>query len=269
MKAISQFEEFLEGLVEGSLRRLFRGRLEPVDLARRLARVMDDNKRVTWERPLVPNQYQITLAESDYADIESFVESLARELEKFAVERCAERGYSMPAPAEVSIAADQTLSPASFQVRAALVDTALRQEPAQVHEERPSTRTVLVAPTPEDIGQTRAMRPLEMPLGPTGFETLYLVGEVAGRQVAWPVGGSRVTIGRGLDNDVVLEDASVSRHHAQLTRDGSRLEVRDLGSRNGTWVNAARIAVTTVHPGDQVAFGAVQLELARRPGQEH
>ena len=66
MRALSQFEEFLEGLVEGSFRRLFRGRLEPVDLARRLGRVMDDNKRVTWDRPLVPNHYRITLSGADF-----------------------------------------------------------------------------------------------------------------------------------------------------------------------------------------------------------
>lgn len=260
MKAIANFEEFLEGLVEGSFRRLFRGRLEPVDLARRLGRVMDDNKRVTWQRPLVPNHYQITLSESDYADVESFVDSLARELEKFAAERASERGYSMLAPAEVTIAADPTLSPASFHVRSTLVDagprTGMTDEPERIGAEANAAL--------EDIGQTRAMRPLEMPLGPTGFEALYLVGEVGGRGISWPLSGSRATIGRGLDNDLVLEDASVSRHHAELTRDGAHLEVRDLGSRNGTWVNAARVTIATLNAGDQLAFGAVQLEITRR-----
>src|SRR3954471_19244555 len=122
MRALSQFEEFLEGLVEGSFRRLFRGRLEPVDLARRLGRVMDDNKRVTWDRPLVPNQYRITLSGADFADVEGFVDSLRRELEKFANDRAAERGYGTLAPAAVSIEQDATLPAGSFQVHAAVVD---------------------------------------------------------------------------------------------------------------------------------------------------
>src|SRR6266545_4546185 len=116
MKALSQFEEFLEGLVEGSFRQLFRGRLEPVDLARRLGRVMDDNKRVTWDRPLVPNQYRIALSSGDYADVQSFQESLQRELAKFASERAAERGYGMLAPAVVSIETDESLTAGNFQV---------------------------------------------------------------------------------------------------------------------------------------------------------
>jgi|SRR5436190_6500323 len=254
MRALSQFEEFLEGLVEGSFRRLFRGRLEPVDLARRLGRVMDDNKRVTWDRPLVPNQYRITLSGADFADVHGFVDSLQRELEKFANDRAAERGYGLLAPAAVTIEPDETLPAGSFQVHAAVVD-------APVETQGPAPATL------EDFGQTRAMRPLEMPAGPTGFESLYLVGAGGGQRISWPITGSRVTVGRGLDNDVVLDDASVSRHHAELTRDGSRIEVRDLGSTNGTWVNAARVSLATIHAGDEIAFGTIHLEVSRRPAE--
>ena len=250
MKALAQFESFLEGLVEGSFRRLFRGRLEPVDLARRLGRVMDDHKRVTWDRPLVPNQYKVALSAADFADVESFLDSLQRELEKFADDRAAERGYGMLAPAAVTITSEAALEHGTFTVEAAMVDAS---DPAAA------------GPAPgelEDFGQTRAMQPLEMPVGPTGFETIYLIGTSAGRRTAWPVGG-RLSIGRGLDNDVVLDDASVSRHHAEVMREGGRLEVRDLGSTNGTWVNAARVTAATVQPGDQLAFGTVYLEVSR------
>jgi pSer/pThr/pTyr-binding forkhead associated (FHA) protein len=70
-----------------------------------------------------------------------------------------------------------------------------------------------------------------------------------------------------LDNDVVLDDASVSRHHAEITREGGRTGIRDLGSRNGTWVNAARVTAATLTPGDQIALGTAQLELSRRPAE--
>lgn len=250
MKAIAQFEEFLESLVEGSFRRLFGGRLEPVDFARRLGRVMDDNKRVTWDRPLVPNQYRIQLSPADYADVQGYVESLQRELAKFATDRAAERGYSMLAPAEVRIEQDEATAAGSFQVRASLVEVSPEQAPAMA---RPQ----------EDFGQTRAMRPLEMPVGPTGFELLLLRGELNGHEASWALSGNRITVGRGLDNDIVLEDASVSRHHAELAREGGKLEVRDLGSTNGTWVNAGRVTAAALQPGDQIAFGAIHLEVTR------
>lgn len=255
MKALGQFEGFWEGLVEGSFRRLFRGRLEPVDLARRLARVMDDTKRVTWQQPLVPNQYQISLAPGDFSDVESFVGSLENELAKYAAERAAERGYTMLAPAQVILAADTSLQSGNFHVVATVVDAVKRVTAGDAPESPP--------PMLEEYGQTRPMRPVDMPLGPTGVDRIELVGQVGGQHMRWAITGIRMTIGRGLDNDIVLDDASVSRHHAELVRQGIQTEVHDLGSTNGTWVNAGRVQVGVLHLGDQLAFGAVQVEVAR------
>jgi hypothetical protein len=261
MKALARFEELLQQMVEAPFRRVFGGRLEPVDLARRLGRVMDDNKRVTWERPLVPNQYAIALAPKDYEDVQGFVEALQRELERFVAERAAERRYSLLAAPRVTIGSESALSAGVFTVRATMIDS------VQVPRGRPGPESAAgggEALTPEEA-RTRAMRPLEMPLGPTGMDVLYLVGTVNGRRQNWPLSGKQVRIGRGLDNEVVLDDASVSRHHAEITREDGALEVRDLGSTNGTWVNAGRVDVAPVEAGDQIAFGAVHLEVARHP----
>jgi pSer/pThr/pTyr-binding forkhead associated (FHA) protein len=71
-----------------------------------------------------------------------------------------------------------------------------------------------------------------------------------------------VTIGRANDCDCVLADATVSRRHAELRRDGGRWLLRDLGSRNGTRVNGMRVLETTeVHPGDRVALGEARYRL--------
>jgi hypothetical protein len=250
-------------MVEAPFRRVFGGRLEPVDLARRLGRVMDDNKRVTWERPLVPNQYAIALAPKDYDDVEGFVDALQRELERFVTERAAERGYSLLAAPRVTIAAESALSAGVFTVRATMIDA---PAPPPGRSGTASDATVSgAAPLLPEEARTRAMRPLEMPIGPAGAEALYLVGTLNGRRKSWPLSGKRVRIGRGLDNEVVLDDASVSRHHAEITREDGVTEVRDLGSTNGTWINAGRVEVALVEPGDQLAFGAVHLEVARRP----
>ncbi|HVG97413.1 MAG TPA: DUF3662 and FHA domain-containing protein [Chloroflexota bacterium] len=262
MKALARFEELLQQMVEAPFRRVFGGRLEPVDLARRLGRVMDDNKRVTWERPLVPNQFAIALAPKDYDDVQGFVDALQRELERFVSERAAERGYSLLAAPRVTIAPESSLSSGVFTVRATMLDAAVPPPPGG--QAAASDETLPPALMPQEA-RTRAMRPLEMPIGPAGVEALYLVGSLNGRRMTWPLSGKRVRIGRGLDNEVVLEDASVSRHHAEITREDGVTEVRDLGSTNGTWVNAGRVEVASVEPGDQLAFGAVHLEVARRP----
>jgi pSer/pThr/pTyr-binding forkhead associated (FHA) protein len=64
-------------------------------------------------------------------------------------------------------------------------------------------------------------------------------------------------IGRALDNDIVLEDASVSRHHAVIeARNGSHV-LRDLGSQNGTWLASNRVNETPLNTGDVIRLGDV------------
>src|SRR5262245_56123504 len=69
----------------------------------------------------------------------------------------------------------------------------------------------------------------------------------------------RVTVGRGLDNMIRLEDGTVSHHHAILIQEGADFQLRDLNSTNGTRVNGLRIVETKIHNGDAVRFGSVEM----------
>jgi hypothetical protein len=71
------------------------------------------------------------------------------------------------------------------------------------------------------------------------------------------VTGPLIAIGRGADNDVVINDPEVSRHHLSLTWDGRRYVIQDLGTPNGTFVNGARLTATqAVQSGDVIGLGA-------------
>ena len=63
------------------------------------------------------------------------------------------------------------------------------------------------------------------------------------------------SIGRSGDNDVLLDDVTVSRKHANIRRAGERFELIDLGSLNGTYVNNNSIARATLTSGDEIQFG--------------
>jgi pSer/pThr/pTyr-binding forkhead associated (FHA) protein len=71
-----------------------------------------------------------------------------------------------------------------------------------------------------------------------------------------------VRVGRADDNDLVIADLEVSRHHARLEPDGQGWRAIDLGSTNGTWVNGVRLDVATIAAGDEVAFGGVRYTVA-------
>lgn len=70
------------------------------------------------------------------------------------------------------------------------------------------------------------------------------------------------TIGRAEDNMVVLDDASVSGHHAEIEQTESGLVVRDLGSTNGTKVNGMAVTEAVLNDGDQLCFGSVDAQFA-------
>ena len=68
------------------------------------------------------------------------------------------------------------------------------------------------------------------------------------------------TVGRHEASDVLLDDVSVSRHHAVFTRTASgRITLRDLNSLNGSYVNGARVQETTLHSADEVQIGKFKL----------
>ncbi len=76
---------------------------------------------------------------------------------------------------------------------------------------------------------------------------------------ALPIATTTVTIGRGLDNDIILEDTRVSRKHAQLRYRQRRFWLTDLGSTNGTFVNGERISERALRDGDVVSLGGLEL----------
>src|SRR5882724_5374879 len=92
---------------------------------------------------------------------------------------------------------------------------------------------------------------------PTGDQTFEL-----------PEGRSLV-VGRGVSSDIAIYDPTISRRHAELIVGADGVQVKDLGSSNGTCINGSRVSAGRLHPNDSVTFGKVlfQLKELRPPGQ--
>ena len=87
----------------------------------------------------------------------------------------------------------------------------------------------------------------------------WTLTRVADGKRALPL-GAETLIGRGGGNHVLLQDDLASRRHAVIRRQGEGYTIEDLGSRNGTFVNGARIAApTALRPGDTITIGSTQL----------
>jgi DNA-binding NtrC family response regulator len=90
---------------------------------------------------------------------------------------------------------------------------------------------------------------------------LALRGELGGACRTYLLSPGLNRIGSRLDGDVVLAHPGVSRRHALLSIDPGRLSLEDLGSKNGTFVNGARVESGRVEVGDRLRFGPVALRL--------
>jgi sigma-B regulation protein RsbU (phosphoserine phosphatase) len=88
---------------------------------------------------------------------------------------------------------------------------------------------------------------------------LVVVDASGRRAVSVPSGP--FSIGRSSDTQLQLNDAHVSRRHAELVHDGAHWRVRDLGSRGGTFVNDAKIDETALKPGDRIRIGDTELRV--------
>ncbi len=77
-----------------------------------------------------------------------------------------------------------------------------------------------------------------------------------------------VNLGRGLDNDLILDDGHISEHHARVRRTGKVFYLFDLASTNGTWVNDHRIYRLLLRDGDRIRMGNTVLIFKRATEDE-
>jgi FHA domain len=76
-----------------------------------------------------------------------------------------------------------------------------------------------------------------------------------------------ITIGRGTDNDITIDNAGVSAHHAQIIREGEDFIIKDVTSRNGTFVNGKRVSRHLLSEGDEVVISKHILKLSNRESE--
>ncbi len=247
MSLIGQFEERLERAVEGFFARLFRSGVHPVEIGKRMQRVMEDGKTVALRRTYVPNVYRITVGTQDYERLAPLEAKIVEELEIFVGEVARQRQWALPDSPRVSFAADRKLSQGEFRITAEAV--ALRTE-----DEQPRRQTRAQAPPVE-------APPPPPPARDVGEPSLVVLKDgQPGKTLAVE---RRIRIGRQSDNDLVVVDPGVSRHHAEVINSSGTCSLRDLGSTNGTYVNGSVVHEHVLRDGDQISLGSTVVEFRR------
>ena len=243
MSVLRNLEAKLEGLVEGAFSRAFRSQVQPVEIARKLAKEMEDAKSVSLSRTYVPNQFWVYLSPDDHARFENFEDGLKKELSDYLLEHARSHGLALVTRPTVELETDDRLSLGEFGIQAKLVRPAEAGSDAEAVEGEFGHTMVY---------STTGARRVESPRHTT---RALLVGDDK-RTV---VSGDPFVIGRARECDLVLDDPNVSRRHAELRRENGGWAVRDLGSTNGIKVNGRRSAGGRLQPGDEITLGLSRL----------
>ena len=114
-------EQKLEALFEGIFGRAFRTNVQPVELARKLAKEMDEHRTVSVSRVYVPNEYTIYLSPADREQFSSYEDSLTGELQDYLSEHARREEYALLSPARVSMETDADLDVGEFGIATRMV----------------------------------------------------------------------------------------------------------------------------------------------------
>jgi len=252
MSVLRNLETKLADLVEGTFGRVFRSEVRPVELARKLAREMDEHKTVSVSRTYVPNEYVVWLSPEDRERLEEVEGSLIDELSGYLLEHARRERLALLSRPQIEFRTDERLSLGEFGIQTRVVrpsDEAAQDEPASAMQADHGNTMIY-----STAGRIRG--PVEEVQGTRPTRAL-LIAE--GRRHVIPPGGA--TIGRSRECDIVLADANVSRRHAEvLPAAAGAWTIADLGSTNGVLVNGRRIPGSeALAAGDRIALGTAEI----------
>jgi hypothetical protein len=223
-------EKKLESAVSGAFARAFKGDVQPVEITARLQRELDSEaKLLSRERKLVPNEFHVALSQHDFDRLTPYSKTLNAEIGPQLREYASDKGYIFNGPVMIEYTLDTGLPVGRFTVTSAAVAGVDATE----------------EPTPSEI------------------RSANLVVEVNG--VRHPLTPPGITIGRGTEADLRINDPGISRLHARIgvvgTGSGQQIIIEDLGSTNGVTVDGQRTRHATLGLGSKIEIGSTRLAI--------
>jgi Protein of unknown function (DUF3662)/FHA domain len=259
MSVLRSIEHRIESIVEGVFGRAFRSHVQPVELARKLAKEMDEHKTVSISRVYVPNEYVLYLSPNDRKQFATYEASLLTELADYLSEHARREGYSLLSTPKVLVEEDADLEMGEFGIATRLV-----QPPHEPDAEAPSVAEVaapgatkVFTPPPAATAAVSAEEAEELGLAHESRARLKVDGK------PYELSRDVVVLGRSRECDITLDDANVSRRHAEVRRENGNWFVIDLGSTNGIEVNGKRTDRAKLEHDDRIVLGRTEVTFER------
>ena len=257
---LAAVERFFERLFERPAARLFQPRVEPVQIQHALERAMESERRAQSRRTYAPSTFRVLLNDRDASALDGDLRVLARELAESLRVYARSRGYVLLAQPRVDIGSSASVPQSDIRAYAEPVN--LPAQPAGLSG--PSAGAVAPGPAPgPDVpeGATAVFAAPRVNAPRAQLAIRAASGEVVRIQVRT----GTMRIGRALDNDIVLADDKISRHHGQISTRLGMLVFTDLGSTNGSFLNGSPVSEIALGPGDVLQLGRSTVTIEPSP----
>jgi hypothetical protein len=287
---LAAVERFFERLFERPAARLFQARIEPIHLERALERVMESERRIHARRTYVPSSFRVLLNEADLATFDGDRRALGQQLGEGLRGYARAHGYILLARPSVSIDASpvvregdvrafaeslkgfgEPVAPAigpspggSASAGSAMpVGAPPSMSPEASSSTSPATPPA-AAPAADavDTGAGTAVFAAPRLNVPRATLAVRTPGQPMTRLAVRP---GTIRLGRARDNDVILADDRVSRHHGQIGVRLGMLVYTDLGSTNGSYLNGSAVTEIALGPGDVLQLGRSTVTIESAP----
>jgi hypothetical protein len=246
MSVLRSLENKIAGLVEGTFSRAFRSEVRPVEIARRLAREMEEHKSFSVSRTYVPNEYRVFLSPRDRERFADYEDALATELAGYLLEHARRERLALLSRPVIEFETDDRLGLGEFGIQTRVVQPAGDAEGEPEPSASPESGRTMVYSS-----AGRVAEPLQERAHARAQTALLLLD---GKRLV--VGPAGVTLGRSRQCDIVIDDENVSRQHAEIRPRGGSWVLNDLGSTNGSSVNRRRInGPEVLKRGDEIELG--------------
>jgi hypothetical protein len=255
MGVLRGIESKIEGLFEGVFGRAFRTNVQPIELARKLVKEMDDHRSVSVSRVYVPNEYTVYLSPQDRKQFGGYEGSLVGELQEYLAEHARRERYELLSQPKVLLTTDEDLAVGEFGI-------ATRVVADEVKEGEPAASVPPAAVQVELPAQTMVYRvPVVEPAPAPEPEPERASVHFGGRDHA--ITSERAVFGRSRECELRVADLNVSRRHAEIRREDGAYWIVDLGSMNGTLVNGKQVERRRLDDGDRITLGSTEIVFTR------
>ncbi|MDQ7821860.1 MAG: DUF3662 domain-containing protein [Candidatus Eremiobacteraeota bacterium] len=230
MEYLRKLEKSLEHLIEGRILDHFQDGIHPMEVAKKLASMMREEKRLILQKCYGPNHYVISLSGEDYHEFSRLMATFRGELVQFLAMEAEDLDLSFLGPLGV-----------------------------ELHEEGSVKRGFVKLSCSYTSGESVKEGGASLQV----IRAVLAVKEGFGKGKIYPLLASAVTLGRSEDNSIIISDPKVSSLHCRIELQGDEFVLKDMDSRNGVEINRKPATGAVLRDRDEIALGYSILQFFR------